>query len=158
MSIIIGNMVNAMNSFIKMLDMNYSLIDYKIKNEYIVFTIESDLGECSCPYCGTSSMKVHSSYYREIQDLPIQEKQVFLLVKTRKMFCTNDDCKHKTFSERHFFADAKAKKTNRLIKHVIYASTQLSSLNASKLLKSEKIQVGKSSICMLLKKNPYHCG
>ena len=99
-------------------------------------------------------MKVHSIYYREIQDLPIQEKQVILLVKTRKMFCTNNDCKHRTFSERHSFASDKAKKTNRLIKHVIYTSTQLSSLNASKLLKSEKIQVGKSSICMLLKKMP----
>ena len=49
---------------------------------------------------------------------------------------------------------AKSKKTNRLIQNILYTSSQLSSLNASKLLKSENITVCKSSICDLLKKMP----
>ena len=66
----------------------------------------------------------------------------------------NPDCSHKTFSEKHPFVTAKSKKTNRLIQNILYASSQLSSLNASKLLKSENITVCKSSICDLLKKMP----
>ena len=70
------------------------------------------------------------------------------------MRCMNPDCSHKTFSEKHPFVTAKSKKTNRLIQNILYASSQLSSLNASKLLKSENITVCKSSICDLLKKMP----
>ena len=51
-------------------------------------------------------------------------------------------------------ATPKSKKTNRLIQTILYTSSQLSSLNASKLLKSENISVCKSSICDLLKKMP----
>ncbi len=55
-------------------------------------------------------MHVHSTYQREIQDLPIQDKQVILLVDTRKFFCYNPDCLHKTFAERHPFAAIKSEK------------------------------------------------
>ena len=84
----------------------------------------------------------------------MQRKKVILLVDTRKMRCMNPDCSHKTFSEKHPFVTAKSKKTNRLIQNILYTSSQLSSLNASKLLKSENISVCKSSICDLLKKMP----
>lgn len=107
-----------------------------------------------CPFCGSKTTRVHSTYQREIQDLPIQDKLVILLVTTRKMFCDNPDCSHKTFSEIHPFAAQKVKKTNRLIKNILYTAAQLSSLNASNLLKSENIKVCKSSICDLLKKMP----
>lgn len=50
------------------------------------------MSEVKCPYCGTLSSKVHSSYEREIQDLPMQNRKVILLVKTRKMFCSNCKC------------------------------------------------------------------
>lgn len=114
--------------------------------------------ELECPFCGSKTSKVHSIYQREIQDLPMQGKKVILLVDTRKMRCMNLDCSHKTFSEKHPFVTAKSKKTNRLIQNILYTSSQLSSLNASKLLKSENITVCKSSICDLLKKNAIHCG
>lgn len=147
-----------MKDFITALDPNYQLDKYHIKNNVAVFYISSKMSEVKCPYCGTLSSKVHSSYEREIQDLPMQGKKVILLVDTRKMRCMNLDCSHKTFSEKHPFVAAKSKKTNRLIQNILYTSSQLSSLNASKLLKSENISVCKSSICVLLKKNAIHCG
>lgn len=147
-----------MDEFIKLLDSNYELLQYHIKDTVVVFKIQSTEKELECPFCGAKSKQVHSTYQREIQDLPIQDRQVILLVNTRKMFCNNPECSHKTFSEKHPFAAPKTKKTNRLIKNILYTSTQLSSLNASKLLKSENITVCKSSICSLLKKNAFHCG
>ena len=147
-----------MKDFITALDPNYQLDKYHIKNNVAVFYISSKMSEVKCPYCGTLSSKVHSSYEREIQDLPMQGKKVILLVDTRKMRCMNPDCSYKTFSEKHPFVTAKSKKTNRLIQNILYTSSQLSSLNTSKLLKSENITVCKSSICDLLKKNAIHCG
>lgn len=154
----IGGGSKQMKDFITALDPNYQLDKYHIKNNVAVFYISSKMSEVKCPYCGTLSSKVHSSYEREIQDLPMQGKKVILLVDTRKMRCMNLDCSHKTFSEKHPFVTAKSKKTNRLIQNILYTSSQLSSLNASKLLKSENITVCKSSICDLLKKNAIHCG
>lgn len=150
--------VICMDEFIKLLDPAYELIQYRIKENKVIFHIASTITELECPFCGSKTSKVHSIYQREIQDLPMQGKKVILLVDTRKMRCMNLDCSHKTFSEKHPFVTAKSKKTNRLIQNILYTSSQLSSLNASKLLKSENITVCKSSICDLLKKNAIHCG
>ena len=147
-----------MNEFIHELGEDYILDDYKIKKDVVVFHISSKCEELMCPDCGEKSNKVHSTYEREIQDLPMQNKKVILLVKTRKMFCHNSLCSKKTFSESHHFVDRKGKKTRRLEKNIIYTSTQLSSVNASKVLKTSNINVCKSSICELLKKNTIHCG
>ena len=147
-----------MNEFIHELGEDYILDDYKVKKDIVVFHISSRCEELVCPYCGEKSNKVHSTYEREIQDLPMQNKKVILLVKTRKMFCGNSLCSKKTFSERHHFVDRKGKKPRRLEKNIIYSSTQLSSVNASKVLKTSNIDVCKSSICELLKKNAIHCG
>lgn len=147
-----------MDKFIREIGEEYKLEDYIIKKDIVVFRISSIRTELVCPDCGEKSRKVHSTYEREIQDLPMQNKKVILLVKTRKIFCTNRSCKRKTFSERHSFVDSKAKKTRRLEKSIIYTSSQLSSINASKILKSNCIDACKSSICTLLKKNPVICG
>ena len=143
-----------MDEFIKSLDQDYELVRYRIKEKEVVFHIKSSKKELACPFCGSKTMHVHSIYQREIQDLPLQDRQVILLVDTRKFFCYNPVCPHKTFAERHPFAAPKAKKTDRLVKNIIHTSTQLSSLNASRLLKSGNITACKSSICSLLKKMP----
>ena len=147
-----------MDEFIKSLHQDYELVQCRIKDKVVVFHIQSSKKELACPFCGSKSMHVHSTYQREIQDLPMQDKQVILLVDTRKFFCYNPGCPHKTFAERYPFAAQKAKKTDWLVKNIIYTSTQLSSLNASRLLKSENVVVCKSSICSMLKKNATHCG
>ena len=90
-------------------------------------------------------------------DLPIQGKKVVLLVLTRKFFCDNDTCCKRTFSERHPFVDANGKRTKRLEKNILFTSSQLSSINASKVLKNSNVDISKSSICVLLKKNAIDC-
>lgn len=142
-----------MDEFIKSLDQDYELVQYHIKNSQVVFQIQSGKRELTYPFCGAKTMYVLSTYQREIPELPIQDKQVILLVDTRKMFCKNPECPHKTFAEKHSFAAPKAKKADRLVKNIIHTSAQLSSLNASRLLKNENITVCKSSICSLLKKH-----
>ncbi|MCR5754146.1 MAG: transposase family protein [Acetatifactor sp.] len=147
-----------MQEFVNDIDKNYRLDDYRIKEQMVILKISSICKELQCPYCNAISKRVHSIYEREIQDLPMQNKKVILLVKTRKMFCDNSHCQKKTFSERHVFVGAKGKKTVRLEKRIISEAIQLSSINTSNILKSENIDVCKSSVCALLKKNAVHCG
>ena len=147
-----------MEEFIRELGEDFCLDNYIIKDSEVIFKISSAKLEMRCPYCGELSRKVHSTYQREVQDLPLQNKKTILLVKTRKFICSNPACSKKTFSERLPFVDTKGEKTYRLENSIIYTSTQLSSINASKILRAGGIDVCKSSICSLLKKNAVNCG
>ena len=143
-----------MDFIVKDLDNNYKLDAFRNKADKIIFEISSEISTANCPYCGKESKRIHSRYQREIQDLPMQGKKVVLLVSTRKFFCDNDACCKRTFSERHTFADANGKRTKRLEKNILFTSSQLSSINASKVLKNSNVDISKSSICVLLKKMP----
>lgn len=143
---------------IKVLDTNLECSDCRIKRDTIIMEAHSVKKTVNCPYCGNTSFRVHSIYQREIQDIPLQDKQTILLLNVRKMFCDNPQCSHKTFSERFDFVDPKAKKSKRLIDKILITSTKLSSVSATTLLKSSSIKTSKSSICDLLKKNASHCG
>lgn len=143
---------------IKLLDSNLECTDCRIKDNKIIMDIQSMQKQAECPFCKVSSDKIHSVYQREIQDIPLHGRQTILLLKTRKMFCFNPECCHKTFSEPFEFVSPKSKKTKRLINKIRMTSVKLSSVSASALLKNEGVQVSKTTICEMLKKNPGHCG
>ena len=64
-----------MDEFIKLLDPAYELIQYRIKENKVIFHIASTITELECPFCGSKTSKVHSIYQREIQDLHISRYQ-----------------------------------------------------------------------------------
>ena len=64
-----------MDEFIKLLDPAYELIQYRIKEDKVIFHIASTITELECPFCGRKTSKVYSIYEREIQDLPMQGKK-----------------------------------------------------------------------------------
>ena len=145
-------------AFIKLLDKNLVCTDYKIEDDKFVLIAKLDVKEVKCPFCGSFSSKIHSVYQREIQDIPMQDKQTILLLNTRKIFCLNENCTHKTFTERFDFVAPNGKKTKRLIDKILITSTKLSSVTTSALLENSSIKACKSSICDLLKKNADYCG
>lgn len=53
-----------------------------------------------CPYCGSASHRVHSTYHRTVTDLPILGKRTILHLEMRKFFCPNQECRFKTFAEQ----------------------------------------------------------
>lgn len=142
-----------MKELIKLLDEKLECTSYKIEDKRILIEAHYDTSDSICPFCGAVSTKVHSRYIREIQDLPIQNKQVIILLTTRKLFCSNNKCTHKTFSERFSFISRSAKNTNRLMESIMINATALSSIKCSQLLGLNNIKISKSSICEMLKKN-----
>jgi transposase len=142
-----------MDEFIKLLDPSLNYVEHITKDKKCIITVESSHKEVTCPYCGMASSKTHSVYKKEFQDLPIQDNQVIILIRNRKMFCPNPECSNKTFSERFDFIRYKSRKTERLIEKILSISLKLSSVSASKMLKSDTATVSKSTICRLIKKN-----
>lgn len=64
--------------FIKLLNENLECFDYRLKDDKIFFSARSTKKEVCCPYCGQISGKIHFVYQREIQDIPMQDKQTIL--------------------------------------------------------------------------------
>ena len=142
-----------MRDIIGMLDENLAYVEHNIVGGHIVVLVESNRDEVACPYCGRSSARVHSTYERSFQDLPIQGKKVYVNIINRKYFCENRDCPNTTFAESFGCLKPKAKKSERLINEIMKISVEVSSVAASKMLKDGIADVSKSTICDMLKKN-----
>ena len=141
-----------MDEFIKLLDPSLDYVSHEIIGDTIVITVASNKEEAVCPYCGHASSKKHSVYERSFQDLPIMGMKSKIIINNRKMFCTNPNCGHTTFAETFPFIKPKAKKSNRLLEKIVDVSLSVSSLTASGILRNGIADVGKSTICNLLKK------
>lgn len=143
-----------MHDFIALLDQNLMYIAHKIEEDKFIIQVASSRTVVQCPYCETYSTKVHSTYQREFQDLPMMNKKVIILLNTWRMLCINPECKYKAFAERFDFLAVKARKTERLMENFFKLSSNVSSLTAAALLSNSTVTIGKSSICRLLKKSP----
>lgn len=141
-----------MQELLTLLDKNLIYDGHGIDNGNFVIKAHSGNPVCKCRYCGKESSSVHSTYVRSVQDLPIQGHTTILLLTSRKMFCRNPQCGHKTFSETFPFIGKSAKKTDRLKDQIINIALETSSVAAADTLKRGAIQTSKSTVCLLLKK------
>lgn len=147
-----------MTKILSLPDKQLSYISQEISEAKIILRFKSKSKQGKCPYCGEESKKVHSFYTRKLQDLPIQGKKVKLEMEIKKYFCNNKECKNKTFAETFEFYEPNATKTKRLQEEIIRVSLTQSSVSASKYLRTSVAEVGKSTICNLLKKGRTGCG
>ncbi|WP_407653715.1 transposase family protein [Actinoplanes oblitus] len=53
-----------------------------------------------CPVCSASSSRVHSRYQRTLTDAPVAGRLVRILLRVRRFFCGNPECRSKTFAEQ----------------------------------------------------------
>ena len=141
-----------MDEFIKELDPNLDYLEHEMTGDEVIIYVASNRKICSCPYCGAASMRVHSCYEKSFQDLPILGRKTKIIIENRKFFCDNAECGFTTFAERFDFLAQKGKKTRRLIEKIVDVSLNTSSVSASRTLKDGIADVGKSTICNLLKK------
>jgi len=141
-----------MDQFIKRLDANLKYEEDETVGDTCYLYVTSAKKKPVCSNCGQSSSRVHSTYTRSFQDLPVQDKKVIVVIKNRKMFCDNPDCKKTTFAETFPFIPPKGKKSKRLIEKIIDISLNVSSVTAASILSGGVVSIGKSTICTMLKK------
>ena len=65
----------------------------------ISIKIKSRTQKQKCPQCGYESSHYHSTYTRNIIELPILGKSVLLIVTAYKYDCENTKCEQKVFCE-----------------------------------------------------------
>ena len=141
-----------MDDFVKFLCEDLEYERHEIDKELIRIYVKSNRTSARCPYCGIIGKRVHSRYERRFRDLPIQGKKVEIVLNNLKYFCTNLECGHKTFAEAFDCLPFKGKRSKRLTESIIELSLNVSSITAASMLRKGTADVGKSTICDLLKK------
>jgi len=141
-----------MRELVKSIDPDFRYVKHIVDDGLIQLYVRSIRKKTKCPYCGYLSGRVHSVYPRRFRDLPIQDKKVEVIINNRKFFCVNSECTHKTFAETFSCLPKMGRRSERLTKEILNTATNLSSVAASKTLKHGTADVGKSTICRLLKK------
>ena len=144
-----------MNELVKELCEDFEYIRHETDGDLIYIYVESNREVGECPYCGTKSGRRHSHYERRFRDLPMQGKKVEIVLNNIKYFCPNPDCGHKTFAEVFGCLPFKGKRSRRLTEAIIDLSLNVSSITAAATLGKGTADVGKSTICNLLKRG--HC-
>lgn len=142
-----------MEELVKMIDDVLEYEKHEMKSDRIIIHVKSIRSEVECPFCGEKSSKVHSVYNRRFEDLPIGCKKVQVVIKNKKYFCRNADCSNTTFAETFEFLPYNGRRSKRLTEEIIRVSREVSSVTASELLRKSVTNVGKSTICELLKKS-----
>jgi transposase len=64
----------------------------------LVAAVRRDEGVC--PVCSKSSTRVHSRYQWTLADAPAAGRLVWILLRVRRFFCDNPECRSKTFVEQ----------------------------------------------------------
>jgi transposase len=99
-----------------------------------------------------TSFRPHSHYTRIIQDLPIGEKTVSLLLISRKWFCDNPICDRKIFTERYDWIAENGRRTTRaesVLREIAFSS---SCLNGEKLARTVYLSVSHDTLLSIIKK------
>lgn len=127
--------------------------DIEIHNTKILLYFKTSRTEANCPNCGELSKKFTSYYKRKIQDLPIIDKQLFLMISLKKFRCNNKECKTRVFTESIIeIARKSSRKTNRLEELLTRISLTNSAEEGSRLCKNQNIEVSGDTLLRLSKK------
>jgi len=144
----------TVEELVKLLCEDFAYKGHELSGDLIWIYVESNRMEVKCPYCGVVSSKVHSLYERRFRDLPIQGKKTEIVLKNRNYFCYNGNCPNRTFAESFDCLPYKGKRSKRLTEAIIEIALNTSSLTAAATLRKGVADVGKTTICDLLKKGP----
>lgn len=68
-------------------------------DDHFLISVHGEQIPC-CPECGRQSRSRHSSYVRQLQDLPWQGLTVRILLRVRRFRCRNHSCPRGVFTER----------------------------------------------------------
>lgn len=85
-------------------------------DSFIKIFIKSQPTEQTCPCCGTKTKRIHDYRLQEVQDTPLQGKQVILVLRKRRYLCPS--C-HKRFTEPYSFLPSYHRRTRRLAFYIV---------------------------------------
>ncbi len=103
-----------------------------------------------CPICKTPSDSVHSSYTREVADLPWAGFAIKIVLKVHKFFCKEDACERIIFTQRFERLPPYARRTDRQRDKLTSIGMAAGGNVGAKLSKGLGLPISASTILRLL--------
>lgn len=130
----------------KLFGKNYIVYDWKENDKEIEIYVKAKKKKTICPNCGCETERLHNTYRRRIQTLPIRMKETYVNVNNYKYKCNNGECRTKVIMGELGFASASQVKSDDLICTILGISAFLSNEGASKVLKEIGIKASNDTI------------
>lgn len=109
----------------------------------------------SCPRCGGSSGKVHSTYQRRLADAAIGGRRVRIRLRTRRFFCGNPECPARTFAEQvSGLTSRRSRRTPPLARTLASVALALAGRAGARLAGALDLTAGRSSMLRLIIAQP----
>jgi len=132
-------------------DPDLELLHVTSSNDSLLLTVKSTRTSSSCPACLKPSSRIHSQYTRKVQDLPISDKSVELLIITKRWFCDQLDCSVKIFTERYDWLSSNGRRTARTEEVLRKMAFSSSCLSAEKIARTAHIPVSHDTLLTLVR-------
>jgi len=129
---------------------NFTLARLELANEQLTLVAKIPDQTSCCPICKNSSNKIHSSYTRQIFDLPWAGVVVNVRLKINKFFCQNDNCIRKIFCQRLEGLAAYARRTERQRNYLLAIGLTAGGNPGARLSSKLGMPVSTSTILRLL--------
>lgn len=131
---------------LKKLYPEFDVLDVTKEQNELVFLLKSKNDFAFCQYCGGKSISVHQRYDKILQDLPIDNKNVTLIIKARVYRCDNSKCDHFSFNEQFELFDPIDQKTKRLIERIVNLSRNATCREVAKVLNEQGVIISKATV------------
>ncbi len=132
--------------FPEILASGYEIIDVTEGEKEITVEIKPKKHSCKCPECGEESNFVHITFERKIQDLPLNNKTVYLKAHINLYVCLNPECATHTFADDLGFVRPFGTRTYRLDQMILAVAMFMSNEGASRVLKELGVVISADSI------------
>ena len=120
----------------------------------ITLIMKSRTKKHPCPKCGKESIKRHSTYVRDIIDLPLLGKAVNLNITAYKYDCENEGCDQKVFCEElSGFTGKYRRMTSRCESLIVSIALNTSCEAASDICKHMGVVVSGDTVIRILLRN-----
>ena len=131
------------------------LEEIEVKGNIVLVKVASTQETAVCPSCRGTAYRVHSRYYRILDDLPCGGHRVQLHWKIRRFFCDNYACSKLTFCEcLPQVAKPYAHKTQRLQEQQIHIGFEVGGESGKRLAGALKMQISGDQILRSLRSKP----
>lgn len=131
-------------------DPDLELVHVNSSNNSFILTLKSTRTSSPCPVCSKKNFRIHSRYTRKVQDLPIGDRSVDLLIMTKRWFCDHSDCKVKIFTERYDQLSSNRRRTARAEEFLRKIAFSTSCLSAEKVARAAHIPVSHDTLLALI--------
>ena len=127
----------------------------EISGDCVWLQARAHADSASCPRCGGSSGKVHSTYQRRLADAAIGGRRVRIRLRTRRFFCGNPECPARTFAEQvSGLTSRRSRRTPPLARTLASVALALAGRAGARLAGALDLTAGRSSMLRLIIAQP----